>query len=217
MKHLGRKNATMEKKPLISIIVPFREDRGYLKECKESINNQTFNDFEVIYEQSDANQSVNVNNAVRKAQGEYIKIVHEDDTLPFDSLEKYARNMDGSDILVGAAMNFNHISGDKFTYNSFYNGYDSFISRNTIHGGGIMFKKSLFKERGYNEDLNTAEEYEFMMHSLLNGAKMNIFSEVVYNYRMHAKQKSIGDLSEEQKQERKKVIKDIQEYYKLKS
>jgi glycosyltransferase involved in cell wall biosynthesis len=59
---------------MISVIVPYVKDRGFLSKCLQSINTQTYSDFEVILSKSDGSLPVNFNNGLRRAKGEFIKM-----------------------------------------------------------------------------------------------------------------------------------------------
>ena len=72
---------------MVSVIIPYNEDRGYLKECVASIEAQTYPDIELIPSFSPGSCGHNFNNGLEKATGEYVKWVDEDDWLPPDSIE----------------------------------------------------------------------------------------------------------------------------------
>lgn len=96
----------MEWKPKISIIVPIYNVEDYLKECLDSIQNQTFTDFECIMvndgstdsskeiaeqyledehfyliNQNNAGQSVARNRAINLAKGDFVCFVDSDDMI----------------------------------------------------------------------------------------------------------------------------------------
>lgn len=103
-------------KPFISICIPAYRRVVYLQRLLESIKNQTFTDFEVIISDDSPDESVrslvdrytglniryfqnspalgtpaNWNSAIRKASGEWIKLIHDDDWLADEnSLKAFA-------------------------------------------------------------------------------------------------------------------------------
>lgn len=105
------------KQPKVSVIIPVYNTEPYLRQCLDSVVNQTLKDIEIIcvddgstdgslsilkeYEQKDLRvtvisqpnegQSSARNNALRCAQGEYIDFLDSDDYLALDALEKALR------------------------------------------------------------------------------------------------------------------------------
>lgn len=211
MNHSEPLRAEKTKTPLISVIIPYKTDRGYLQECINSLMAQTFKDFEVIISKSDSNCSVNVNNGVARSRGYFIKIVAEDDWLPKDALENHVKNIGNYDIHVGGAIT--HYPDRKEKYISHLVSIEDIIKRNTIHGGGIMWKRNLFLNKGYDELLDTGEEYDFMIRNLIQGKTIKFFNDIVYNYRVHAQQKSTGVKTKEQHEKRRKQIEEIRAFH----
>ena len=102
-------------RPLISIIIPAYNAEVYLKECLESIKNQSYSNFEVLivddgsldntskiskqYEKEDnrfkylyqdnAGPSVARNTGIKQSKGEYIWFVDADDWIEKDSLQVF--------------------------------------------------------------------------------------------------------------------------------
>ena len=102
-------------RPLISIIIPVYNAEVYLKECLESIKNQSYSNFEVLivddgsldntskiskqYEKEDnrfkylyqdnAGPSVARNTGIKQSKGEYIWFVDADDWIEKDSLQVF--------------------------------------------------------------------------------------------------------------------------------
>ena len=95
--------------PKFSIIVPVYNVEDYIKECLDSIKNQSFKDYEVIVvndgtkdksmdivkkydvkiiEQENQGLSVARNNGAKRARGEYILFVDSDDTIEKDLLKE---------------------------------------------------------------------------------------------------------------------------------
>lgn len=69
--------------PKLSIVVPFHwmsNWQFYLTRCLESIEKQTFTDYEVILTKA-GSMPVNTNRAIQTAQGELIKVLYMDDYL----------------------------------------------------------------------------------------------------------------------------------------
>lgn len=113
----------------LSVIVPvYKVERQYLTECLESIDNQSFNDFELIliddgadsdtamyldeyassksyvrvYHQKNAGVAVARNNGLKLCKGKYVTFVDSDDTITSDNFEKIVdrANRDNLDVLM---------------------------------------------------------------------------------------------------------------------
>ena len=88
---------------MISVIIPYVRDRVWLHTAVTSIHGQTFTDWQVIPIKGDRTQGANINRGLRIAKGEYIKILHDDDRLPFDSLANLCKGIHGFDFVCGDA------------------------------------------------------------------------------------------------------------------
>lgn len=112
----------------LSIIMAMYNAESYIETCLKSILNQTFTDFELIiiddgsqdkcadivqkyaskdsrihyYYQENQSQCVALNNGIKKAQGEYIAFVDNDDCLELDTYEKVwsSLNEEAVDVVV---------------------------------------------------------------------------------------------------------------------
>src|SRR3990167_8083106 len=100
----------MDKKPKISVVVPFhfgmKNWQLFLTRCLESIEEQTFKDYEVILTKS-GKMAENTNRAIQGAKGEIIKILYVDDYLAHpESLKNIAENFKGGWLVTGCVHNF---------------------------------------------------------------------------------------------------------------
>jgi len=178
---------------LVTIIIPYSIDRGYLNQAIESVKNQTYSNIELLIQNKNVNVSTNINNGIKRAKGEYIKYLCEDDYLTPNSIEDSVKAIQGYDFIHGVA---NNVFGDRIviqkpvTTNPTLN---QMLTNNVIHGGTLMFRKSIFDKIGlFDESLVCAEEYEFNLRCLWQGFKLGYTDKILYNYRRHAKQKSLG-------------------------
>lgn len=181
--------------PSVSIIIPYKEDRGYLEQALDSIHAQTYRgEIEVILSQSDNGVSYNLNNGIKRATGDYIKYLCDDDELTPNSILDSVNAIQGYDFLHGNAVNFFE-DGREETYIPPVK--DPNLARmilgNVIHGGSLMYRADVFADYGlFDETLTTGEEYDFNMMLLSKGAKLGYCDKPLYRYRRHDQQKSLG-------------------------
>ena len=175
----------------VTVIIPFKTDRGWLNKAIESVNRQTY-PCELILSQSSGNKSVNVNKGLRRAHGEFIKILDEDDWLPPDAIELSVKNFNG-DMIHGNVHYWK--AGIKTLYIPKIKSptLEDLIKLNVISNPSVMYSRRLIDEIGfYDESLDTSEEYEYHLRALKAGMKIGYVNGVLANYRMHPRQKSIG-------------------------
>ena len=90
----------------------------------------------------------------------------------------------------------------------------SMLRANYIHGGTVMYERSLFDEFGlFDESLTTAEEYEFYLRLFKAKILPGYLNETIFNYRRHKLQKSLGDMSPEYQAKRKEGLNEIKNRY----
>lgn len=130
---------------MISIIIPIYNTEKYLKECFDSIQRQSYSDFEVIcindgstdgstqickeiisidsrfhyIEQKNGGVSKARNKGLEMAKGDFIIFVDADDTLPYNALERYMRYEHGNDTVAGYTHIGNNITNLNLGNNNF--------------------------------------------------------------------------------------------------
>lgn len=195
--------------PTVSVLIYYSVDRGWLNECIQSVKNQRYNGkIELIISNNpDFNASQNLNDGIRRATGKYIRYLSEDDLLPQYSIHETVLRFEetDADFIHGNAKNFfgypviypeGHISFSgrvdlqvpKFQYPSL----DDMLVNNVIHGGTVTYRTEILKENLFDEGLNSAEEYDVNLKLLKKGFKLDYSNSILYFYRRHAQQKSLG-------------------------
>lgn len=199
--------------PKVSIIIPYKVDRGYLQVAINSIKKQTYKgEIELILSQSGNGVSFNLNRGIEKATGDYVKYLCDDDWLTTDSIEKSVKAMEGVDFIHGWAFNefptHRQIQRPRIPNPKL----EDMLRSNVIHGGTLMYRRDVFDRVGlFDESLDCAEEYEFNLRCLKHGLKLGYCEHYLYHYRRHEKQKSLGkDVNQEI---RKRKIRAIQKRY----
>lgn len=195
----------------VSIIIPYKSDRGWLEEAYNSAKRQKFTGtFEVIKQQGPYNSATNLNNGIKKAKGTFIKKLDEDDYLPTNSIQRlYNKAIKGYDIVCSKALNIYPEEGFR-QFNSIIPANVSQLAlSNTIHGGSTLYRKSsLIKAGLLDENLWTGEEFELHLRMAAAGYSFGYTGFVTYFYRIHNNQKSMqgGWVSSEDYLKRKKYI-----------
>lgn len=199
---------------MISVIIPYIEDRGYLNEALRSLHNQSYDNFEIVFAHGDNLQGKNINAGLVRARGEYIKILHDDDMLPLNSLRDLRRGIEGFDWVCGDMETFGTPEWcDPQAYTGRIPALSMMLNKNQIYGGTTMYRKDVLKAvEGYDEKLWTGEEYDLHLRLLKGGYKCNYIHKIVHRYRLHQINKSYN-LTHGKKQERKEYIKEIADKY----
>ena len=202
------------KMPLVSIVIPYNKDRGYLEEAKESIRNLTYPNIEVIEHCSDNSFGYNMNRCVEKCKGQYITYLQDDDTLPKDAIEKSLLGFtdDSIDFINGKSNIFGAKKGI-FTPDIKQPTLQQMLVQNRFNGGTVMYRARVFEKHKYDETLWTGEEYDFNLKLLSEGYKVGYSDNILYNYRRHSEQKSLGNLDKEYQNKRKEAIQQIKNRY----
>lgn len=212
--------------PVVSIIVYFKEDRGWLHEALTSIRQQRYEGKIELIVETGGTASENLNRGIKRATGKYVRYLSEDDLLPQYSIHQSVLKLEesGCDILHGNAVNFygypviyqdGHISfsghTEKQTPRILFPDLNDLLKRNEIHGGTVMYRTELLKENLFDESLMCAEEYDLNMRLLKSGAKIDYVNAFTYFYRRHSQQKSLGVNADQVK--RAAIVEQIKQRY----
>jgi len=197
---------------MVSIIIPYNKDRGFLDEAIESVRKQNYGGkIEIILSESDNGVSYNLNRGIEMAKGEFIKYLCEDDYLTPNSISDSVNTFTkGVDFIHGNATNVFR-THKQIQYPRLKNPtLNDMIVSNVIHGGSLMYRKSVFKKVGlFDETLTCAEEYDFNLRCLKLGLKLGYCPQNLYNYRRHDEQKSLGKgINQEERALKIKAIQD---------
>lgn len=176
----------------VSILLFYNQDRGWLADARKSAYQQHFSGYEIIEQHADQSTSKNINDGLRRCQGEYIKLLCDDDLLPTNclyDLYKHARKT-GADVTYACATNFNGETAYDFIPEQFTT-IQQLATNNQIHGGTVLYlRAALVTVGGFDESLWTGEEWELHMRMAKAGMSFSYLPKVVHMYRMHSRQKS---------------------------
>lgn len=173
---------------MISVIVPYKEDRGFLTQCLDSIKAQTYLDFELIEAHGPGTLPENFNNGLRQARGEYIKMVQDDDWLPLDALQHLADGIGDAPWVIGDVQ---QVCTNSYIYKPPYLDFESNLNHYALHMGSTMYRKRVLIDiEGMDETLTTGEEYDMHLKLLSLGHQPVYIDKLVYHYNMWSESKS---------------------------
>ena len=181
--------------PMVTIIIPYRVNRGYLDKALESIHLQNYpGAIEIIESNHDEGVSFNINRGIEMASGEFIKYLCEDDWLPVNSIKDSVEGIQGHDFIHGKAFGyFNQNKIVEYEPPIKHPTLEQNSTKNVIHGGSLMYRKSVFERIGmFDESLDCAEELEMNLRCLQAGMSIGYVDSFLYYYRRHEQQKSLG-------------------------
>lgn len=198
---------------MISVIIPYDRDRGHLSKCVESIEAQTYRDFEIIHAHSDCSVAVNFNFGLKMAKGEFCKFVTEDDWLPENSLQDLTDGIGDAWWAYANAIQYEDADKSTWIYKPTLHDLKSNIEKNQVHGGTTIYRTDMLLARGgMDESLWTGEEYEMHLRLWSKGFKPSYIDKEVYFHRLWNGQKS-KQYRRTNKLKRDEEIKRIQALY----
>lgn len=199
---------------MISVVVPIYNSSKYLKECIESILNQTFTDFELLLiDDGSSDNSVQIcqlfndkrihlfcrkhkgvsetrNFGIKKSKGKYICFIDSDDVIDSNYLSILYSNM--NDDIDFVECNFIYL-GENYKKNrlekmDILSKKDMFLRLYSENGIRTCIIVNKLFQRKLFDDLkfeNVCNEDEFIIHKLLSKVnKVKVLSDVLYFYRI---------------------------------
>jgi glycosyltransferase involved in cell wall biosynthesis len=211
------------KKPIcVSVIVPCYNDGIYLKECLDSVLNQTFSDWECIvidngstdntkeiasyfvqkdkrfiYQyQSNKGVSSARNNGIKNSRGKYIFPLDADDKIVETYLQKAVMVLDENTqikIVYCDAELFGNSSG-KWKLPEF--SVKQMLTENIIFCSALYRRSDYDKTSGYNESMETGfEDWDFWLSLLNKDSDVFKIPEILFSYRIktHSRNSSLDE------------------------
>jgi hypothetical protein len=178
-------------KSLVTVIIPYNRDRGYLKEAVESVPEG----IQLILSKGEGNWPMNFNKGFAEAIGTYVKYLHEDDILTPNCIEDSVNAIEEQkvDFIHGNAIEVHQVTGKEHIYipREQFPTVTSLLKRNVIHSATIMYHRRVFEKVGlFNEalELKSFEEFEFNLRCLRAGLKIGYCNTTLAYYRRHPEQ-----------------------------
>lgn len=211
-----QKHAAFAQKPLISIVIPlYCTPLPYLKELLESVRRQSYENWQlcladgspddkvkefiekhygrekrIVYRKLEENGgiSVNTNEAVALAAGEYLMLCDHDDTLEPDALYEIVKaiNDTGADVLYTDEDKVS-MDGRHYVDPNFKPDFNLFRLRENNYICHIfVVKKSLTDETGLlRSEFDGAQDFDFILRCCEKAQKITHIPKVLYHWRCH--------------------------------
>ena len=211
-----QKHAAFAQKPLISIVIPlYCTPLPYLKELLESVRRQSYENWQlcladgspddkakefiekhygrekrIVYRKLEENGgiSVNTNEAVALAAGEYLMLCDHDDTLEPDALYEIVKaiNDTGADVLYTDEDKVS-MEGRHYFDQNFKPDFNLFRLRENNYICHIfVVKKSLTDETGLlRSEFDGAQDFDFILRCCEKAQKITHIPKVLYHWRCH--------------------------------
>lgn len=198
--------------PKLSVIITCYNYGKFIDEAIESVENQTFRDYELIIiddcstdeftkarikhlsyisyiNMISLKKNVGVckarNLAAKEARGEYIMFLDADDKLNNDFLEKtYTTIKKDKFDIVGCGFQF-FGKNNKIIINQ----YDKtkFFAACQLPAASLIRKALFIKMKGFRENMhNGMEDHDLWLGLIQEGARVHIIQEVLFRYRVHS-------------------------------
>ena len=176
---------------MVTIILPYDKDRGFLQRMRDSIKAQTYNNIELIEVNNNLPVAVNFNIGLKLARGEFVKVVGEDDWLPATSIEDLVNGMGEHPWVCANAINVTNGVEQPYSPQPELLQLKRMVEWNAIHGGSTMYRTEILREiGGMDESLWTGEEYDMNMNLMSKGYLPGYVDKFVYYYQLSNVQKS---------------------------
>jgi GT2 family glycosyltransferase len=178
----------------ISVIIPYKVDRGWLMDAVNSIPKGV----QLLLSKGEGNWPENFNKVFPKATGDLIKFLHEDDMLTANSIESYIKAFSSSafndvDFAHGNAYEIHmdsNIADKLYVPRIKLPTVSDLMMKNVIHCASLIYRREVFEKVGMlDETLNTAEEFEFNLRCLKANLKIGYINVPLAYYRRHPAQK----------------------------
>ena len=197
----------------VSIIIPTKNDRGYLKHAIASAEAQSYQNKEIIVVRSDERVGKNINDGFKQSTGDLIYYFADDDLMAPGSVAKAVASIQDYDFIHANALRFGGKLLTIYKPDKKYPNLAELVNHNYIHGGTCFYKRDCFERFLFDEKLWTGEEYDMHLRMLAGGMKLGYVDDVLFKYRLHPGQKSIGNKNNEYQRKRQIAIKQIKDRY----
>ena len=205
----------MSYEPLISFIIPvYNVEEKYLRECIDSILNQSYKNFEICivddastkeetlgtlekyknnkkihikHRKKNGHISVTSNDALAMAKGEYVALMDDDDTLAPDALAEVVKalNKDKKIDMIYTDEDKLDLDGERCDPN-FKPDFspDTLLSNNYMSHLGVLRKSIVNEIGGFRKGYEGAQDYDLYLRFIEKAKKVHHIPKILYHWRM---------------------------------
>lgn len=196
--------------PLISIIIPYYNCKDYIEETLQSIENQTYSNYEIILV-NDGSDEANTtfieklletkpnvkyiyqenkgvsfarNNGGFQAKGEYILFLDADDLLHKTHLQKTVDILQSNPNckLVYTKAKFFEAQTGEWELPPYQN-FQNLLNSNIIYVTALHRYSDFITLNGFDENLSTHEDWDYWIRLLKDGGEVICLDEILFSYR----------------------------------
>lgn len=200
--------------PLVSVIIPTYNNAKYLRECIESVLNQSYGNLEIIVvDDGSDDETKNIaadypkinylfqtnkglanarNTAIKKSCGKYVFFLDSDDILLKDSISELVceTSKDNSiDVVYGKAVHFRENSSQQFhikhEYHEKFIFYDLLGYGNFIAIGTALVKMQVFDKYMFSDRFRRFEDLDFWLRLSYGGLNFKYLDRFLAKIRIH--------------------------------
>lgn len=183
----------MMRKPLISVLLPYRKKDAYFLSALQSLKNQTYDRMEILSEEDSENVGIAVllNRLAGRAAGEFLARMDADDVSEPDRIEKQVDFLIAHPrvMLVGTWASLIDESGRKMRIQKMPTSWEeikqqAFFRNPLIHPTWMMRRKWFENIGGYNAQYRFSQDWELILRRVWHDRIENI-PEPLLRLRLH--------------------------------
>ncbi|MBI5732605.1 glycosyltransferase [Candidatus Jorgensenbacteria bacterium] len=195
----------MKKKPLVSVLMPYRKKDKLFSLALNSLRNQTYPRLEILTEEDAGHEGITMllNRLVKRAKGEFLARMDADDMSEPERIEKQVVFLTAHPdvMLVGTWATLIDENGRKIGIQKMPVGLEeikrvTFYRNPLIHPSWMMRKAWVKKIGGYNPDFRFSQDWELILRRVKTDKIENI-PEPLIRLRIHKTSSSFSNNKEQ--------------------
>jgi len=190
----------MEKKPLVSVLMPYRKKDKLFSLALNSLKNQTYPRLEILTEEDAGDEGITMllNRLAKRAKGEFLARMDADDISEPDRIDKQVKylNFHPETVLIGSWATLIDESGGKIGLQKIPVSWEkikeqAFYRNPLIHPSWMMRKKWFLDVGGYDVEFRYSQDWEFVLRRVWVDRMENIPQPLI-KLRIHPKSSSFS-------------------------
>ena len=183
----------MKKKPLVSVLMPYRKKDAFFASAMASMESQTYSRIEILAEEDRGGEGITIllNRLVKRAKGEFLARMDADDISQPDRIEKQVKylNSHPETVLVGSWATLIDESGKKIGTQKMPVSWketkkQAFYQNPLIHPSWMMRRDWFETVGGYDSGYQFSQDWELVLRRVWHDRIENI-PETLIRLRIH--------------------------------